>query len=241
LAQAVAVDEVKNILDVAVAMACYARQAKNHEAEADAVALRMRATRRLGEMIEAQKKTVGLNRGAKGSKVTGLEKNPVMDDRPTLASQGIDKNLAQQARVLGAMDDTAFKRKVVDARGSASRVYRRAVREAEIELERAERRKQTAQGGSVADLHALIASGYRAGLIAIDLPWPFTTYSERARGGVWEHYETMTLDEIKALPIAALAADDCALFMWRRGRTCRCGARSSRRGAFAIRASRSIG
>ena len=29
-----------------------------------------------------------------------------------------------------------------------------------------------------------------------------------------DHYETMSLDEIKALPIAALAADDCALFMW---------------------------
>ena len=27
----------------------------------------------------------------------------------------------------------------------------------------------------------------------------------------FEHYETMTLDEIKALPVKALAADDCAL------------------------------
>jgi N6-adenosine-specific RNA methylase IME4 len=31
---------------------------------------------------------------------------------------------------------------------------------------------------------------------------------------VTDHYETMTLEEIKALPIKALAADDCALFMW---------------------------
>jgi N6-adenosine-specific RNA methylase IME4 len=134
--------------------------------------------------------------------------------RPTLASQGIDKNLAQQARVLGAMNETAFKRKVEDARGSASRVYRRAVREAEIELERAERRKQTTQGGSVADLHALIASSYRAGVIAIDPPWPFENYSERSANAVFPHYETMTLNEIKALPVAQLAAPDCALFLW---------------------------
>src|SRR5262249_8136596 len=49
---------------------------------------------------------------------------------------------------------------------SAGRVFRRAVREAEIEQERAERRARTALGGSVADLHTLIASGYRAGLVA---------------------------------------------------------------------------
>jgi N6-adenosine-specific RNA methylase IME4 len=93
-------------------------------------------------------------------------------------------------------------------------VFRRVVREAEIEQERAERRKQTAQGGTVADLHALITSGFRAGVIAVDPPWPFEHYSDRAARATTEHYEVMTLDEIKALPVAQLAAADCALFMW---------------------------
>jgi hypothetical protein len=52
-----------------------------------------------------------------------------VDDEPTLASQGLDKNLAHRARVLGAMDDAAFERKVAEARDG---VLRRAVREAEI-------------------------------------------------------------------------------------------------------------
>jgi N6-adenosine-specific RNA methylase IME4 len=131
-----------------------------------------------------------------------------------LPAQGIDKNLAHQARVLGAMDDAAFERKVEDARGSASRVYRRAVREAEIEQERAERRAQTAKGGSIADLHALAASGFRAGVIAVDPPWLVEEWSDRAGRSVREHYEPMPLDEIKAYPVAQLAADDCALFLW---------------------------
>src|SRR5262249_5249922 len=131
-----------------------------------------------------------------------------------LASQGIDKNLAHQARVLGAMDEASFERKVADARGSVSRVFRRAVREAEIAQERQERRAQTAQGGSVADLHALIASGFRAGVIAIDPPWPFEGWSERANRRVTDHYETMPLDEIKELPVAKLAAEHCAIFCW---------------------------
>jgi N6-adenosine-specific RNA methylase IME4 len=217
LAEARSLDEVKAIRDKAVAMAAYARQAKNHDLEADAVEIRMRATRRLDQLRQVQKETVGLNRGAAGggekNGPRGLLKNP-RDLRPTLTSQGIDKNLAHQARVLGAMDEAAFEHKVSEARASATRVYRRAVREAEIAQEREDRRARTALGGSVADLQELIGSDYRAGVIAVDPPWPFETYSERARGGVWEHYETMPLDTIKILPIAQLAADDCALFLW---------------------------
>jgi hypothetical protein len=116
VAECKSVDEAMDILDKAVAIAAYARQAKNKTMEADAKAIRMRATRKVDELRRAQKETVGLNRGVKGSKITGLKKNPVMDDRPTLASQGIDKNLAHKGRVLGAMSDEKFEEAVADAR-----------------------------------------------------------------------------------------------------------------------------
>jgi hypothetical protein len=48
LAKARAVDEVKEIRDRSMAIAAYARQAKNHDLEADSVEIRMRATRRDG-------------------------------------------------------------------------------------------------------------------------------------------------------------------------------------------------
>jgi N6-adenosine-specific RNA methylase IME4 len=216
IAEAVSVDEVKNFIDISAAMRAYARQAKNHQIEADAVAIRLRATRRLDQMRQAQAATVGLATGGEHGgrrRLDGSRADP-SNVRATLASQGIDKHLAHQGRVLGRLSDEAFERKVAEARSSVARVYRRAVREVEIEHEREERRAQTAHGGSVADLYALIASGYRAGTIAIDPPWPFEQYSERAAHAVFEHYETMSLDAIKALPIAQLAADDCALFLW---------------------------
>jgi hypothetical protein len=125
VAEARSVDEVKDIRDKAVAMAAYARQAKNRDLEADAVEIRMRATRRLDQLRQVQKETVGLSAGARGSR----EKGARVDDKPTLASQGLDKNLAHQARLLGAMDEAAFARKVAEARDG---VFRRAVRETEI-------------------------------------------------------------------------------------------------------------
>jgi N6-adenosine-specific RNA methylase IME4 len=47
-----------------------------------------------------------------------------------------------------------------------------------------------------------------------DPPWPFVTFSDRAAGTVFDHYGTMSVEEIKALPVGQLAAPDCALLLW---------------------------
>lgn len=50
-------------------------------------------------------------------------------------------------------------------------------------------------------------------IIYADPPW---SYSDKAlnRGGALRHYDTMSLEDICALPVADIAADDCLLFMW---------------------------
>lgn len=63
VADAKSLDEVKDIRDKAVAMAAYARQAKNKDLEADAVEIWMRATRHIDELRQARKATEGLNEG----------------------------------------------------------------------------------------------------------------------------------------------------------------------------------
>lgn len=54
------------------------------------------------------------------------------------------------------------------------------------------------------------------GAIYADPPWSFRTYANDnvapARGK--QPYSVMTLDDIKALPVAQVAAKDCLLFMW---------------------------
>lgn len=66
-------------------------------------------------------------------------------------------------------------------------------------------------------------------VILADPPWRFATFSEKGRGRCPDgpltrnesrqnsparHYDTMSLEEIKALPVAASAAKDCVLLMW---------------------------
>jgi len=214
LAEAKAVDEVKNIRDVAVAMAAYARQAKNRDLEADAIEIRMRATRRIDELRQSQKETVGLNQGAVPGK-TGIRATPVLDPRPTLASQGIDKNLAKQARALGALSPERFEQAVTDARSATTRAFRIAVNAAVIEQEREGYRAPYGRGATVADLEALLRAGQRFEVIYLDPPWPFEVYSGKGkRRSAERHYHTWPLARIKALPVKALAADDCALFLW---------------------------
>ena len=53
------------------------------------------------------------------------------------------------------------------------------------------------------------------GLIAADPPWAFLTRSAKGKGRSPEqHYGCMSLDDIKALPVADLAAKDCCLLLW---------------------------
>ncbi len=52
-------------------------------------------------------------------------------------------------------------------------------------------------------------------VIYADPAWKFASNSVAKPGrNPNRHYHTMTLDEICALPVASLGADDCALFMW---------------------------
>jgi N6-adenosine-specific RNA methylase IME4 len=211
LAEAKSVDEVKDIRDKAIAMAAYARQAKNHDLEADAIEIRLRATRRLDQMRQAQKKTVGLAEPGRPRK-NGLSKNPI---KPTLASQGIDKNLAHHARTLGALSEKKFEQLAGDTRNAVTRAVETVMRSADIKLERRGYHFEIQDGCTVDNLDALANSDKKFGVIYIDPPWSFHVYSEKGKQRSPErHYDVQSLDDIKAMPIEKLAADDCALLLW---------------------------
>lgn len=60
-------------------------------------------------------------------------------------------------------------------------------------------------------VRSLLGIGRTYQVIYVDVPWPFSGGGNRSAK---RHYPTMKINEIKALPVSNLAADDCALFLW---------------------------
>jgi hypothetical protein len=112
LAECKAVDEVKSWADKAAAMQAYGRMAKDRTLEVDAAEIRIRAERRLGELIAAQRAWPGLAKGTRGQKLTrvsgGAVAEPPENDAPTLAQAGINKKLSSRAQKLAAVPVEQF-------------------------------------------------------------------------------------------------------------------------------------
>ena len=228
IAEARTVDDVKDILDRNEAKRAYAHQIKDKTMENDAKEIRWRATRRLGEMIGADKAADRLNKGARGQlkgrdASGGAQIEPPEDGAPTLADAGIDKKLSALAQKYAGMDETSFDRLVQRCREFSEQedesapldVLRHELKEKKRAAEAEAFAERTAVGCNVTDLAMLAESGQRFRTIYADPPWEFRVYSGAGKDrSADRHYKTGGLDSIKALPVEALAHKDCALFMW---------------------------
>ncbi|UGA46704.1 hypothetical protein HU230_0011950 [Bradyrhizobium quebecense] len=218
LAEAVAVDEVQEIRSQAEAMRHYARQAKDRDLEIQAAQLRFRAERRLGEMIVAQKETVGLNTGSRGQlrgrNVSGgsVSEQPE-DDRPTLAEAGIDRKLSSKAQRLAAMPaaefEAALDRHQEEMRAGVARV---AMDLAKVGAEEKGREHRRNVALALSDASALQPTGRKYPIIYADPPW------HRNQGvtsrSYENHYPTMPWSEICDLPVKDMVLPDAWLFLW---------------------------
>lgn len=213
LSEVVVLDAAVEIVDRADALRVYAHRAKNRQLEVDAADIRIRAERRVGQLIVAQRESVGLNRGAKGSRVTGSEREPVKDDRPTLAEAGVDKKLSSRAQRLAALPDERFLAALGEWREAATREAGRVT----VTLVRGtDKRVARAVREEVLGRQQRALPEERFGVIYADPEWRFEPRSRKTGldRAADNHYPTSHVDEIKARPVQAIAADHCALLLW---------------------------
>jgi N6-adenosine-specific RNA methylase IME4 len=64
----------------------------------------------------------------------------------------------------------------------------------------------------VSDLGELVRAGKKFGTIYADPPWKYG--NQRTRAATDNHYPTLTVEQIAALPVAELAGNDCHLHLW---------------------------
>lgn len=151
LAECKAVDEVKAWADKAAAMQAYGRMAKDKTLEIDASEIRIRAERRLGEMLTQQKVHGGLATGSRGQLAgksdAGLA--VVTNDRqkstPKLADAGISKDLSSRAQKLAAVPEDEFEAEVGAWRERVSAEGARVSARLEAAGEREQKKKRTLQ------------------------------------------------------------------------------------------------
>lgn len=215
LAEASTVGEVLSIRDELEHVKLYARQIQDKALLADAIVVQMRTERRLGFLLSSAKEAGQIARGPK----------PKSDEAAgvvTLKEIGVDKKLSSKAQRAAALDDEAFEHLTEAARdkirsGGAILVdpISAATKEAEIADRRAQHAARTQAGGRVEDLHALAASGFKAGFIGMDPQWHFKTRSDAGEGrSAGIHYKTEEIEKIKNVPVGAIGADDSCLGMW---------------------------
>ena len=196
---ALEVDEVKNIRDMAAALEQCARIAKNTQAEHDCGKVRLRGERRMGEMLAEMELAKGnLKKG------TELPWSEGVTAGKKLADIGITKIQSSNWQQLAALPveqiNAAMAKPKVPTVNSLLKKPRREKREREF----AETTKKA--------MKRLGTKLY--GVIYADPPWRFEPRS-RDTGmdrSADNHYQSMELDDIKAMAIPA--ADDCVLFLW---------------------------
>jgi N6-adenosine-specific RNA methylase IME4 len=216
------IDEVKDIRDKAVALSVYAKQAKDGGLIAHATAIRKRAERRLGELMEDDRRAGKLAKGG-GDKKSDHRVVKKPGDAPSLADQGIDKNLADRARKAATMPEAKFEEQVARAvklAVAATEGDAAVVREARKAQQDAKLKRRIERVREFAD-KTLALPGNKYGVVLEDYEWDYETWGEAGKDRhASNHYETSSTAHTAAEIVARTkdrfecAADDCALWMW---------------------------
>lgn len=203
---AASVDEVKYIRDMSVAAAAYARQAKDDVLLSRAIEIRKRAERRVGELLIAMKE----NRERVGD---GRPK-PSPEDRVSpvrLSDLAISAMQSSRWQQLARLDEEAFEARLAASKREAARAAEHSSAERQFEKKARRAAREAALGAK----QCALPDG-KYGVIYADPEWRFKAYSretgmDRAADN---HYPTTDTAGICARDVAAIAADDCALFLW---------------------------
>lgn len=199
------VEDAKSVGDIAAAAQTYARQAKlGQEAENYAFEIRMRAERRMGEILLVTPR----NPGAKGIgpiAVRAIDSN----SPPSLPDLGISRNRSSQAQKLAALPVEEFEK--VAARETSLTEVKREIKERAREQHREQNRVVVEQTKPV----DLWASGAKFSTIVIDPPWDWGDEGDIDQmGRARPTYQTMPISDLAALPIASVADADSHMYLW---------------------------
>jgi len=192
------------------AVAAYLQTCTGETAEYNAaVLIQAKVKHRLGEVLAATVRRGGDRKGGSKCQADTL----IPDALGATADQR--KNTSARAQRLATVPFEAIEAKIKEATERGEKVkLGRVVKAIERERKRAEAEAagQGEQSETAADLKALLAAGQKFGCIYADPPWRYE--NQGTRGSTDDHYVTMTVEQIAAMPVAELAAESAHLHIW---------------------------
>jgi N6-adenosine-specific RNA methylase IME4 len=194
LAKAAKVDEAKRVRDAAERLKLYARQAQDHEMLVNAAALKLRATRRLGELMHGARAAGELAKH--GGRRKGI-KVPVGN----LDVIGVPKKLSAEAARLAKLPERTFEKVVGETQEKIIAGGARVLNPQSDVLVRERKAERRAEVVRLSENPELLPDGPFAGGVA-DPPWVDEDrpigFNKRHYG---YHYPLMTVDKIAAMDV----------------------------------------
>jgi N6-adenosine-specific RNA methylase IME4 len=203
LAEARTVQEVKTIRDQAEAVQHYLKvQGAAFQSQQDAAEVKLRAERLLGELLAEMPK----NKGAAETRLHSATASP------SYAEQGIEKTAAHRWQCLAKVPTEDFESHVVQLRDAGKEITTAGALRLAKKLQQPGQQETPTKGGRIEDLHEAVKRGLKWGTIYADPPWQYGNQGTRAATD--NHYPTMDLEAITALPVADLVTEKAHLHLW---------------------------
>ena len=167
------------------------------EAQNRCAEIRLRAERKLGQLLAITPRLHGRPKSV-----------PSENTLPGLSDLGIpDRKISHRAQRIAAVSADEFEAYLLHAHGSGWEITTRHLLRIAERRQGIARNREMLVGGRVSDLIHFARAGHRMGCIVVDPPWPIA-------GSPIMPYQTIDLDDLRALPISDLAGDRCHLHFW---------------------------
>jgi len=203
LAEATTVQKAKELKDLALTAQDWARRkGMGEEAILHCRSYALYAERRMGEMLAATESQRAKGGEQYHGEPTGTAMIPVV---VTLAEMGLTKYESARAQRVAEIPAPLFQAVVSGKKTVAAAL--RETRQAGVI-----RQEESVKMATVKSLQELLESGQTFGTVYADPPWAYGNQSTRAATD--NHYRTMPLADICALPIGQLAAEKSHCHLW---------------------------
>ena len=210
LRHASTVDDAADIRDKAEALRVYAKQRGNVEMECWVAEIKVRASRRIGELSKGLETSPGAR-----SDLEPLISGDQRLKKEALKSAGLSWGVASRCERIAALDEGEFEAHIAKAAMDGRAITAEEVLKAVAKRAKREHIAEAApmrHWCQVDDLARFADGDVKCGTVYADPAWQYGNQS--TRGATDNHYIGMSVDEICSLPVERIVAANAHLHLW---------------------------